>query len=459
MGFTIRQLTQCGKFCDEVSTELFEKIYPKQVITDLLNQEQIVQKRTRKLTHILTVYLVIGMCIYSTLSITESIRKIAIGLYLLCDEQEQKIIGCSALHYRRKQIGGRIFAQLFKSCCQPIATEKTKGAFIYGLRKMSIDGTYFDLPDTVQNEKAFGRHYTQKGNSAFPQVQAVLLAECGTRCVVDAGVWPVHTSERVGGYRMLRSVEKDMLVMWDKGFHSYKMLNSVLKKQAHVLGRVPNGCKFVKKKQLPDGSYLSEIKSDTKGCPPITVRIIEYRIEDNTRDTKQECHRLITTLLDAELYPAKELILCYHERWEVELAIDEIDTYLLSSRQTIRSKSPMFVIQEIYGILLAHYMLRSFIHTTAEAGGIDPDRISFTGAIEVVKDVFFISQLLDHSECDYWYLRLLDLIARKIIPARRNRIYPRVVKKTSSKYERKKDKHKQCKQPQQTFEQVILVCA
>lgn len=89
---------------------------------------------------------------------------------------------------------------------------------------MAIDGTTEDAPDTPENAAAFGRHTGARGDSAFPQVKAVYLAECGTHAIVDAGVWPCQTSERLGGLRLLRSVGPGMLILWDTGFHDFDMV-------------------------------------------------------------------------------------------------------------------------------------------------------------------------------------------------------------------------------------------
>src|SRR5436853_551007 len=101
---------------------------------------------------------------------------------------------------------------------QPIATSQTRGAFLFGLRLMAVDGTSEDVPDTPANAAYFGRHTSARGASAFPQVQGVYLVECGSHAVVDAGFWPCHTSERVGGFRVLRSVGRGILGMRDRGF-------------------------------------------------------------------------------------------------------------------------------------------------------------------------------------------------------------------------------------------------
>src|SRR5207247_433649 len=128
---------------------------------------------------------------------------------------------------------------------------------VVGLRLIALDGTVEDVPDTPANAAVFGRHTTTRGSAAFPQVQAVYLAECGTHVIVDAGFWPCHTSERIGGFRMLRSVRRGMLVMWDRGFHDFDMVVATRRRGAHVLSRLPTGVQPVPLRTVSDGSVLA----------------------------------------------------------------------------------------------------------------------------------------------------------------------------------------------------------
>src|SRR5205085_633110 len=124
----------------------------------------------------------------------------------------------------------------------------------------------------------FGRHPGTRGDAAFPQLQAVYLAECGTHAIVDAGFWPCHTSERVGGFRLLRSLEPGMLVMWDRGFHDIAMLVAARQRGAHVLSRVPSHVKPQHIRSLADGSVLAAlVASDNPRCADgtrVLVRLI-----------------------------------------------------------------------------------------------------------------------------------------------------------------------------------------
>jgi hypothetical protein len=350
---------------------------------------------------------------------------------------------------------------LFHRICQPVATAQTPGAFLFGLRLMAIDGTTEDVPDTPANAAFFGRHHGARGASAFPQMLAVYLCEVGTHAICDAGFWPCHTSERVGGLRLLRSVGPGMLIMWDRGFHSFEMAVKTRQRGTHFLGRLPAHVKPRFVRSLPDGSYLAYIyPADYPRRRPgvrLLVRIIEYTIDDPNRPGHGAHHRLITSLLDAELYPAHTLACEYHQRWEIEITIDEVDTHQRIPNVPLRSHKPDGVIQEAFGLLLAHYAVRVVMHDAATLGGFDPDRLSFVNAVRIIGDAIAEFQMTAPEQWARLYHRLLKDIAGYCLPERANRSNPRVVKRKMSKFKLKRDVHRHWPQPTKPLPETIVI--
>lgn len=214
----------------------------------------------------------------------------------------------------------------------------------------------------------------------------MLLIEAGRHLIVDALMCPYRIGERVRVKKLLRSVSQGMLLMWDRGLHSYAMVKATLAQKCDYLGRVPKNVKFPVEKVLEDGSYLSWIapdgKSKKKGSTKISVRVIEYTIDT---DSEPQIYRLITSLTDITLFPALLLATEYHRRWEVENTIDEIKVHLLGRKTPIRSLNPREAVQEIYGWLLGHWAVRSLMFQVAEHAQISPLRLSFTGTLNVVR--------------------------------------------------------------------------
>jgi hypothetical protein len=390
LRFTIRDIEAECKFSSALTVDALSHVIPDATIRQVIAQEAVGEVRERRLTAVLTVWLVIALHLFPTVSISGVFRKLARGLRLVWPDPEVPLPTDSALAYRRQQVGARPLVALFRQICRPIATPQTRGAFRFGLRLMAVDGTCEDVPDTPANAKAFGRHTSARGASAFPQLQGVYLVECGTHCIIDAGFWPCHTSERVGGFRLLRSVKRGMLLLWDRGFHDFDMVLATRRRGAHGLGRLPAHLKPIPLRTLSDGSMLAAlVPSDyarRQRGERILVRVITYTITDPALPGYGEEHRLITTLLNPRVAPAHEVACCYHERWEIEITIDEIDTHQRLVGRTLRSLTPMGVIQELYGLLLAHYAVRVLMHAAALGADVDPDRLSFVHAVEIVRD-------------------------------------------------------------------------
>jgi hypothetical protein len=462
IGYKLREIEAESKFSQELSLAAIEHIVPRAAIAEALAVEGRLNERERKLNLLITVLLVIMINIYTSDSMADVLEQMAQGLRYIWPDPDYVLPKASAITYRRYQVGARPMVALFHQVCQPLATPETPGAFLFGLRLMAIDGTTEDVPDTPANVAVFGRHQGDRGPSAFPQVQGVYLVECGTHAVVDAGFWPYHTSERVGGFRLLRSVTPGMLVMWGRGFHDYDMFVQTRQRGAHVLSRLPAHVKPKVVRRLADGSYLAYLRPSDyqrrKQGERLLVRVIEYTLTDPNLPGYGEVHRLVTTLLDPQAYPILDLICAYHERWEVEITIDEIDIHQRLLPGPLRSLKPVGVIQELYGLLIAHYIIRALMHEAAQQAHLDPDRLSFVGAIKVLQKAVPEFQMTAPEQLPALYQRLLRDVARKRLPSRRLRSNPRVVKRKMSNFKLKRAEHLAWPQPSaRSFREAIQV--
>ena len=324
-----------------------ETAIPPTAIEQAIANSKAAEERKRSLPAQLVVCLVIAMSLWSRDAMRDVLRNLIDGL----EEAWVKVgkywrVPCkSAITQARQRLGPRVMSQLFHQLVRPMATDETIGAFINGLRIVVIDGTIFDVPDSDENTRVFGRPTARPGTqAAFPKVRLVMLIEAGTHLVFDALMCPYRMGERVRALKLLRSVKPGMLLMWDRGLHSYVMVKAILDKGCEYLGRIPVNVKFIVEEPLADGSYLSLIYPPAKvrkqSCQPIQVRVIEYTIEHPEKPKEQLTHRLITSLLNIEEFPASLLAVEYHQRWEVENTIDELKTHLLGRKTPIRSLNP-----------------------------------------------------------------------------------------------------------------------
>lgn len=369
-----------------------EAAIPPEAISRAIAQTNSQECRIRSLPAHLVVCLVIAMSLWSRDSMRAVLKNLMDGL----SEAWLKVgkywrVPCkSAITQARKRLRAQVMSQLFHQLVRPMATPQTIGAFIGGLRVVVIDGTTFDVPDSDVNARVFGRPSTRPGTqAAFPKVRLVMLIEAGTHIIFDALMCPYRLGERVRALRLLRSVTQGMLLMWDRGLHSYAMVQATLNKKCAYLGRIPANVKFLAEKPLEDGSYLSWIhpsgKLRRKGCQAIQVRVIEYTIENPDKPQENLTYRLITSLFDIVQFPAQLLATEYHQRWEVENTIDELKIHLCERKTPIRSQNPREVVQEVYGWLLGHWAVRLLMFQTASQADMAPLRLSFTGTLRVIR--------------------------------------------------------------------------
>lgn len=258
---------------------------------------------------------------------------------------------------------------------------------------------------------------------------------------------------------LLRVLAADMLLLWDRGFLSSDNVRDVRAGQAHWLARIKKTLNFSKREPLADGSYLATLDRSAKDRrndrDGLRVRAIEYTIDDPGRPGSGARHRRLTTLLDPRLDPAERPIELYHERWEIERTIDEVKTHQ-RERPVLRSQTPAGVVPEVYGLLLAHYVVRTLMFEAATQNELPPRRISFTGTLKILRCRL--------PECppgergrQSWYERLLAEIAEEVLPERRDRVNPQAIKRKMSQWAKKRPHHRHHPQPTRPFRRSFTI--
>lgn len=225
----------------------------------------------------------------------------------------------ASLFKARARLGPEPLEALFRAVAQPMATDKTIGAFYRGLRLMSIDGTTIDLADTEENEGRFGRPGSGRGEGggAFPQVRVVGLGECGTHGIVAASPGPLSSGEATLARDLLPALSKGMLLLADRYYYSFKLWNEAKVSGAELLWRTKRNHVLPVVERLSDGSYLSflhEVIGTHRRKSDVVVRVIEYGLDDPARTDTEDRYRLLTTLLDEQAAPAGELAALYTRR-------------------------------------------------------------------------------------------------------------------------------------------------
>jgi hypothetical protein len=298
-----------------------------------------------------------------------------------------KAAGKSGISQARARLGDEAVRRLHDETVRPVATASTKGAWFKHWRLVSLDGSTLDVSDEPALEAAFGRPGAGHGESAYPQIRFVSLVENGTHVLFGTKMAGCGISEIALTAHVLSALRAGMLCLADRNFFGYAMWNQACATGADLLWRVKTNARLPREELLPDGSYLSHVypsgtdrRHKTNG---VKVRVIEYRLE-GVADS-EPIYRLITTILDPTMASAEELAALYHERWEIETALDELKTHVRGARIVLRSKTPELVRQEFFGLMMLHFAVRGLMHEAALRADLDPDRLSFLHAIRVVR--------------------------------------------------------------------------
>jgi len=298
-----------------------------------------------------------------------------------------QVAGKSGISQARGRLGAEPMMRLHDAVVSPVATKQTKGAWYKGWRLVSLDGSTLDVADTRANEQAFGRPGASRGSSAYPQIRFVSLVENGTHVLFGSRMDGCRTGEVTLAGQVIGSLAKGMLCLADRSFFGFDLWQEARAGGAELLWRVKKNVRLTPCERFADGSYLAKIYPSEKDRRnlrnAITVRVIEYRLV-GVPDA-EPVYRLVTTVFDPTQAPANELAALYHERWEVETALDELKTHLRGSKIVLRSKTPELVRQEFYGLMMAHFAVRGLMHEAAIEGNVDPDELSFVHSVRVIR--------------------------------------------------------------------------
>ena len=401
------------------------QIVPFEMVDQALAATGTAQARIRLLPSRVVVYLLLAGCLFAGLGYRQVWHKLAAGLGKLPVASPSD----NALWQARARLGAAPLRWLFDLLRGP-ATAITAGPVRWcGLLVCAIDGTTMTIPDSPRNLAAYGKQAGNNGGSGYPLLRLVTLVACGTRTIIDAVFGPASCGELDYTRRLRRSLHAGMLVLLDRNFDTAALIGQLAATGAHLLVRLKSNRKLPVLRRYRDGSYLSQIGT-------VQVRVIECEITIATSAGQHTgVYRLATTLLDHRQHPAPALVTLYHQRWEIESAYLELKASILGG-QVLRARTPSGVAQEIYALLTCYQILRIAITDAIEAaGGIDPDRGSFTIALNAARDLITqAANIIADTIID-----LIGAIGRRVLdnllPDRRLRVSPRIVKRAISKYQ------------------------
>jgi hypothetical protein len=375
------------RLSDHISLGVIARVVPPVRVREVLAATGKASERERDLPAHVVVYYVIALALYMGSSTREVLRCLLEGLRWLWGAEAVKVAGKSGISQARRRLGEAPLRRLYEELVQPIATRATKGAWYRGWRLASLDGSCLDVADTEENRAAFGAPGASRGESACPQLRLVALVENGTHVLFGARLARYAEGETTLAHAVLGALRPGMLCLADRGFFGHALWQRAARTGADLLWRVKGNLRLPRERVLPDGSYLTRVYPNDKDrrhrINGLQVRVVEYQLEGITE--AEPLYRVVTTILDPQQAPAAELAALYHERWEIEVALAELKTGLRGARVVLRSKTPELVRQEVWGLLLTHFAVRGLMHEAALQADEDPDRLSFSPAVRVLR--------------------------------------------------------------------------
>jgi len=415
---------------DQVTLGVLISEVPRDAVDDAVRVCGVREQRSDgKLPAHVTAYLTLGLALFPDDDYEEVATRVTGSLDRFgCWNAGWSVPTSSAITQARKRLGRRLFSELFEGTCGPVAGRTgltasvtalgtARGSFLRGWRLLAIDAFEVDLPDSKQNAAEFGYAGSGENRSAFPKARVVAIAECGTHAFVVAEIDACAVGEKTLAQRLYPRLRADELLTADRGFYSWQAWDTAQASGAALLWRAPTQLDLPVVKILADGTYLTVLIKptirgarrerllaaaragadmedintvpdafDEHGLPVVHLaRVIEYDIPDRDGSGTSELIVLLSTISDPTDARADELAAGYHQRWEEETGNDQLKTHLRGPGRVLRSRLPDLVHQEIWSYLIVHHALSALTAKASAAADLDPDRISFTKALRLIR--------------------------------------------------------------------------
>jgi hypothetical protein len=395
--------------------------------------------RRRRLPAEQVIWLVLGMALYRHRPIDDLVARLDLAL----PESGRGSVAKSAIAQARARLGDEPVKWLFERCSSKWGHESARRHSWRGLALYGVDGTTLRVPDSQENRDYFGgQRGRDHGFSGYPLVRVVTLMALRSHIIAAATFGP-WGDERPYARELWPRVPNDSLAIVDRNFLGANILMplAIEGTNRHWMTRAMSRTVWTVVKKLGPGDEIVELAVTTharKQNPELPrtwhVRAIRYRRPGFRPQW------LLTSLLDAEAFPAEELRGLYHERWEIELGFDEVKTDLLERQEAIRSKTPTGVLQELWAVGLAYNLVRLEMERVAAEAEVTPSRVSFVASLRLIRDEWLWAAASNSPGAIPKNLRRLrDELKRFILPPRRTeRRFPRTVKIKMSNYDRKR---------------------
>ena len=392
--------------------------------------------RRRKFPSDVVIWLVIAMALWRDMAVVDVARRLGVSLNREKSGKPDRVAKSSTTEARQR-LGAKPLEALFFMAAKYWSDQLGPHVRLsHGRQVFALDGTCLLVPDTEGNRKEFGGPSNQHGTCGYPVVRLMVMMETTSHLVVDAamaGYSGKGTGELTLAQGMSARLPDDSILLFDAGlFSCFELWNhQATGKRRDWLGRVKTNLTYTVIETLAPGDERARFKvpHNVRREHPETPKWLEVRVLTG-KDAKGDVVRLMTSLVDAQEYTARELWSLYSERWESELGNREIKTYLLERGDPLRSKTPECIRQELWGILVAYNLVRYRMGRAAARVGLMGRQLSFKGALWNIT-AFCVAVAWIHvpTKLPKLLAQLDDVLAEDVLPARRKRgTQPRAIK-------------------------------
>lgn len=428
--FLSQALDRIHTFSPEHFSALSDVLSPE-LIEQCLQSSGTVTLRKRRLPLEMMVWSVVGMALYRHIPMGQIVNHLDILL-----PGNRPFVAPSAVVQARQRLGEAPVRKLFEQT-QALWHAATPHPHWCGLRLLGVDGVVWRTQDNEQNQAAFARSANQHGPSIYPQVRMVCQMELTSHLLSAAALDSAAVNEMTLAAQLIDSTPDHSLTLFDKGFYSLGLLHCWQHSgtERHWLLPLKKGAQYRVIRKLSSGNALVELTTSPQARKqwPGLPESIQARLLSKTRQGKTL--HILTSMTDARRYPAADIVDLYSHRWEIELGYREMKQSLLQSRLTLRSKKPDMVRQELWGVLLAYNLLRFAMAQMAYSlKGIEPNQLSFSQAAAWLIKELTILPAVSPGRVPEVINHFAIMAQAFVLPIRRERSYPRVVKIRPQKY-------------------------
>lgn len=398
------------------------QILPFEMVDAALAETGTLQSRVRRLPSRVVVYLLVAAALFADVGYGQVWAAMTAGL----GDAAPPPPSAGAMAQARRRIGPAPLRALLELLSGPGATSRRKGVYWHELLVTAIDGTSIAVPDTCANLRAFCKGGGHHGGTGYPMIRLLALVACGTRTIIGVTFGTTAVGETTYTRDLIPAMRPGTTVLADRNFAAAWLIEAIAAAGAHVLVRVKDARALPVCARYRDGSYLTRMGA-------LEVRVVAAHVTIATAaGTTTSLYRLVTTVTDPTI-TAGELIRLYHERWEIETAYLEIKQSIGGGR-VLRSRTPAGLEQETYALLVAYQTIRLAItDATLARPDVDPDRASFTIALTTARHQLIAAAGVITDSVDLVGAIGTAVLAH-LLPPRRLRVGPRVVKRAISKY-------------------------